>query len=561
MKQPEQSSSNFIRKIIQEDLKSGKHQKIVTRFPPEPNGYLHIGHAKSICLNFTMASENPGGVCHLRFDDTNPAKEEQEFVDSIIRDVKWLGFDWGDNLFYSSDYFETLYQFALQFIREGKAFVCDQTFEQMQQFRGSLTEPGKESPFRNRTVEENLTLFEKMRQGEFEKGEKTLRLKIDMASPIPNLRDPVIYRILKAKHHRTGDKWKIYPMYDYTHCISDYIEGITHSLCTLEFEDHRPLYDWILNALNLPNPLPRQIEFAKLDLNYTVLSKRNLRRFVEEGHVNGWDDPRMPTISGLRRRGFSARGIRNFCERIGVAKKNGTIDLSILDDSIRADLEISSSRVLAILKPLKVVITNFPSDEILWIEVKNHPKDEAFGKRKIPFSNTLYIEQDDFLENPSNKFFRLSPGGKVRLRYGFVIQCEEVIKDSAGNITELRCTYDEETFAGKTPEGQKKVKGIIHWVCAKKSFQAEVRLYDRLFAMENPMANKEVDVTSLINKNSLEIITNAQLEPSLKMARPEQSFQFERLGYFCVDNKDFKDGTPIFNRTVTLRDSWAKEVK
>jgi len=545
--------SNFIKHIIEEDISNNKNDgKVQTRFPPEPNGYLHIGHAKSICLNFGIASEYKG-LCNLRFDDTNPSKEESEYVHSIIEDVRWLGFDWADRQYYTSDYFETLYEYAVQLIKDGKAFVCDLTADEIREHRGTLTEPGKESPFRNRPVEENIELFERMKNGEFEDGSKTLRAKIDMTSGNINMRDPVFYRIQRAAHHRTGDKWCLYPMYDYAHCISDSIEGITHSLCTLEFEDHRPLYDWFLNELGVFHP--QQIEFARLNITYTVLSKRKLLRLVEEGHVNGWDDPRMPTISGLRRRGYTPESIRNFCDRIGVAKAESTVDVALLEYCIREDLNKSAMRVMSVLNPLKVVITNYPENQTDELDAVNNPEDTEAGTRKVPFSKVLYIEKDDFMEDPPKKFYRLAPGREVRLRYAYFITCTDVIKDAqSGEVTELHCTYDPETKGGDSPDGRK-VKATLHWVSAKHALDAEVRLYNNLFTSENPETGD--DLTCFINPDSLQVLTSCKVEPGQANASPGSRLQFERLGYFCVDPDSSPDQL-VFNRTVTLRDSWAK---
>ena len=551
-------SLDFIREIVTNDLDSGKHVSTVTRFPPEPNGYIHIGHAKSICLNFGISQENEGGVCHLRFDDTNPVKEDVEYVDSIKEDVTWLGFDWGKNLFFASDYFEKLYGFATELIKNGKAFVCDLTLDEIAEHRGTPTRPGKNSPHRDRSPEENLELFERMRCGEFEDGTRVLRAKIDMASPNLHMRDPVLYRIRKTQHHRTGGKWCIYPMYDFTHCLSDSIEGITHSLCTLEFEVHRPLYDWVLDKVSV-DCHPRQIEFARLNLTYTVLSKRKLLTLVEEGHVAGWDDPRMPTVSGLRRRGYTPASIRSFCKTIGLTKFNSLTDVALLEHSIRQDLNETAQRRLAVLRPLKVVITNIEEGKIQELEAVNNPKDPEAGMRPMPFTREIYIERDDFMEDPPKKFFRLGPGREVRLRFAFFITCQEVIKNSAGEVIELHCTYDPETRGGNAPDGRK-VKGTIHWVSATKAFETEVRLYDRLFTEEDP--NKEEDGKTYIdhlNPDSLEVIREAKLEPSLAEAEPGALFQFERLGYFCADSKDSQPGKPVYNRTVTLRDAWAKQ--
>jgi len=548
--------SNFIRDIIEEDLKTGKHKTVITRFPPEPNGYLHIGHAKSICLNFGVARDY-GGRCHLRFDDTNPKKEDPEYVRSIMEDVRWLGFDWGEHLYFASDYFDKMYAYAVELIKMGKAFVCHLSPEEMRRYRGTLTEPGKESPYRNRSVEENLDLFERMKNGEFAEGECVLRAKIDMASPNINMRDPVIYRIVKASHHRTGDKWCIYPTYDFAHCLSDSIEGITHSLCTLEFEDHRPLYDWFLDELKVECH-PQQIEFARLNLNYTVLSKRKLSQLVDEGHVQGWDDPRMPTISGMRRRGYTPESIRDFCDRIGVAKSDNIVDMALLEHCIRDDLNKKAPRFMAVLNPLKVVITNYPEDVVEELTAINNPEDESMGTRKVPFSRVIYIERDDFREDPPRKFFRLAPGREVRLRYAYYITCQEVVKNEQGEIVELRCTYDPATKGGYSPDGRK-VKGTIHWVSAEHAVKAEVRLYDRLFIKPNPAEDekKGISFKEYINPDSLKILKNCLLEPNLAQCKPGDRVQFERLGYFCVD-PDSQENHLIFNRTVTLRDSWAK---
>ncbi len=548
---------NFIRNIITDDLKANKNDgQVMTRFPPEPNGYLHIGHAKSICLNFGLAAEF-GGVCNLRFDDTNPTKEEAEYVESIQEDVRWLGLDWGDRLYYASDYFEQLYEYAAQLIKIGKAYVDDLKAEEIRQYRGTLTEPGKESPYRNRSVDENLDLFERMRTGEFENGSRVLRAKIDMTSGNLNMRDPIIYRVLHAAHHRTGDKWCIYPMYDFAHGQSDSIEGITHSICTLEFEDHRPLYDWFLEELQVFHP--QQIEFARLNLNYTVMSKRKLLQLVEEGHVKGWDDPRLPTISGLRRRGYTPESIRNFCERIGVAKRDSMVDMALLEYSIREDLNRHAPRVLAVLNPLRVVIENYPEEQEEEMEAVNNPEDASMGKRKVPFSRVLYIERDDFREEAPKKFFRLAPGREVRLRYAYYITCVDVVKDDKTNeITELRCTYDPATRGGWAPDGRK-VKGTLHWVSAKHAVKAEVRLYDRLFTKENPTEEKEgADFRACLNPDSLQILKSCYVEPGLAGAKPGSRYQFERQGYFCVDSVDSTEKALVFNRTVTLRDSWAK---
>lgn len=545
-------SSDFIRDIVAADLKSNKHGgRVVTRFPPEPNGHLHIGHAKSICLNFGIAAENKG-VCHLRFDDTNPTKEDVEYVESIKEDVHWLGFDWGDNMFYASDYFEQLYQYAAQLIQEGRAYVDSLSADEMREYRGTLTEPGKESPYRHRSVEENLDLFARMRAGEFDEGTLTLRAKIDMASPNINLRDPVMYRILKAAHHRTGDTWCIYPMYDFAHCVSDAIERITHSICTLEFEDHRPLYDWFLDELRTPDH-PQQIEFARLNLTYTLMSKRKLLALVEGGYVRGWDDPRMPTIAGLHRRGYTPEAIRSFCERIGVAKRNSMVDAAMLEHEIREDLNKRAPRVMAVLRPLKVVIDNYP-ERVEELDAVNNPEDPSMGTRKIPFSRVVYIEQDDFREEAPKKFFRLAPGREVRLRYAYIIKCERVVKDERGEIVELHCTYDPETRSGGSAEGRK-VKATIHWVSAVHAIPAEVRLYDHLFTTPNP--GEAEDFTTVLNPSSLETLTTCRVEPSLAKATPGSRYQFERQGYFCVD-PDSSLGTLVFNRIVSLKDAWVK---
>jgi glutaminyl-tRNA synthetase len=551
--------SNFIRNIINDDLKNNKNEaRVHTRFPPEPNGYLHIGHAKSICLNFGIAKDYEGGICNLRFDDTNPEKEDVEYTDSIQNDVRWLGFNWEDRLYYASDYFEQLYEFAVQLIKDGKAYVDDLSYDEMRALRGTLTEPGKPSPHRERSVEENLDLFKRMRAGEFAAGERILRAKIDMASPNMNMRDPAVYRIKKTVHHKTGDEWCIYPMYDYTHCISDALENITHSLCTLEFEDHRPLYDWFLDHLPVPCH-PQQIEFARLNLNYTVTSKRKLNELVKEKLVSGWDDPRMPTIVGMRRRGYTPEAIRDFCSRIGVTKTDTLIDVSVLENCVRENLDKRTRRVLAVLKPLKVVIENYPENETELLDAPYHPNDPEMGQRQLPFSKEIFIEQDDFMEDPPKKFFRLGPGREVRLRYAYFITCTDVIKNKAGEVIELRCTYDPETKGGNAPDGRK-VKGTMHWVSAEHALNTEVRLYDRLFNDPTPDSNKhEKDWKEFLNVESMTVLENAYLEPSLADAQSEELFQFERTGYFCVDNKDERDGKPIFNRTVTLRDSWAKK--
>ncbi len=546
-------ATHFIKSIIAEDLKNDRYGgRVHTRFPPEPNGYLHIGHAKSICLNFGLA-EAFGGFCNLRMDDTNPVKEEEEYIRSIIEDVRWLGFDWGDRLYYASDYFEQLYAWAEQLIEKGLAYVDDQSAEEIRERRGTLTAPGVESPYRNRSAEENLDLFRRMRAGEFPDGSRVLRAKIDMASGNVNLRDPVMYRVLHASHHRTGDAWCIYPMYDYTHGQSDSLEGITHSICTLEFEDHRPLYDWFLEALEIYRP--QQIEFARLNLTYTVMSKRRLLELVQGGHVGGWDDPRMPTLSGLRRRGYTSEAIRDFCNRIGVAKKESTVDLALLEHCLREDLNRRAPRVMGVLRPLRVVLENYPEGETEELEAVNNPEDAAAGTRKVPFGRVLYIERDDFREDPPKKFFRLAPGREVRLRYAYFIKCVGVVKDEAGEVVELRCTYDPETLGGSAPDGRK-VKATLHWVSAEHAVMAEVRLYDRLFSVPDPAA--EEDWKSAINPESLEVLRDCRLEPRLGDARPGARYQFERLGYFCVDSRDSTSERPVFNRTVTLRDQWAK---
>ncbi len=557
MTSDETQSQDFIRTIIADDLATGRHDHIVTRFPPEPNGYLHIGHAKSICLNFGIAKENEKSRCHLRFDDTNPTKEEQEYVESIKDNVRWLGFDWGKHLYFASDYFGQLYEYAEHLITTGKAYVCDLSAEDTRSYRGTLTEPGKNSPYRDRPVAENLDLFRRMRAGEFPDGARVLRAKIDMASGNINMRDPVLYRILHASHHRTGDTWCIYPMYDYTHPISDALEGITHSLCTLEFADHRPLYDWTLD--NLPVPChPRQIEFARLNLSYTVVSKRKLLQLVNEGHVSGWDDPRMPTLSGIRRRGYTPAALRSFCDKIGVAKKDSMVDVALLEHCVRDDLNETAIRVMGVLAPLKVVITNYPEDRTENLTAQNHPQKPEMGERHVPFGREVYIEREDFMEEPAKKFFRLAPGREVRLRYAYFIKCEKVIKNQAtGEIIELHCTYDPETLGGSAPDGRK-VKGTIHWVSAAHGVPAEVRLYDRLFTEENPDAG-EADFKTFVNPESLLVLKDCLVEPSLANAEPGSHYQFERQGYFCVDSKDSKDGRPVFNRTVTLRDTWEKE--
>lgn len=544
---------NFIRNIIAEDLKNNKHGgKVVTRFPPEPNGYLHIGHAKSITLNFSLAQENRGR-CHLRFDDTNPSKEDVEYTESIQRDIKWLGFDWGDHLYYASDYFEQLYQYAETLIKAGKAYVCDLSPDEMRAYRGTLTTPGKNSPYRDRTVDENLDLFRRMRVGEFPDGSRVLRAKIDMASPNLNMRDPAVYRILRSTHHRTGDQWCIYPMYDFAHPLSDAIEEITHSICTLEFEDHRPLYDWFIEQLPVPAQ-PQQIEFARLNLTYTMMSKRKLLQLVKKGIVRGWDDPRMPTLAGFRRLGYTPEAIRDFCERIGVAKSNSVVDLALLEHCLREDLNKRAPRRMAVLRPLKVVLENYLEGQVEELEAINNPEDPAMGTRQVPFSKVLYIEEEDFREDPPKKFYRLAPGREVRLRYGYFIKCTAVIKDENGKIVELRCTYDPETRGGSAPDGRQ-VKATLHWVSAAHALPAEIRLYDHLFTDPDPGAVENFQ--ACLNPKSLEVLTASYVEPSLEGATPESKYQFERQGYFCVDPDSTRDRL-VFNRTVSLRDTWAK---
>ena len=545
-------SLDFIRAIVEEDLRAGKYQEIVTRFPPEPNGYLHIGHAKAICTDFGIAKQY-GGRCHLRFDDTNPTKEDVEYVDSIQEDVRWLGFDWGKHLYYASDYFQQLHDYAVMLINAGKAYVDDSSAEEIRQMRGTLTEPGKESPYRSRSVEENLDLFARMKNGEFEDGSRVLRAKIDMASPNIVMRDPTLYRIRKFSHHRTGDAWRIYPMYDFTHCLSDMIEGVTHSICTLEFENNRELYDWVLD--NLPVPChPHQYEFARLNLTYTMMSKRKLLQLVQEKLVSGWDDPRMPTLCGLRRRGYTPEAIRNFCDLIGLAKRNSIVDVAMLEFSIREELNRTAPRVMAVLNPLKVVIDNFPDDAVEEVEAINNPEDETMGKRSVPFSKVLYIERDDFREDPPKKFFRLSPGREVRLRYAYYITCASVVKDAQGDIVELHCTYDPATKGGWSSDGRK-VQSTIHWVSAQHALDAEARLYDRLFNVPDPAAAE--DFRACLNPESLTVLTGCKVEPSVANAPSGSRYQFERQGYFCVDS-DSAAGKPVFNRTVSLKDSWAK---
>ena len=555
--------ANFIRNIIANDLQENKNNgRVHTRFPPEPNGYLHIGHAKSICLNFGIAREHEGGLCNLRFDDSNPEKESLEYVEAIKEDVRWLGFDWQDRLFFASDYYQQLYDYAVFLINAGKAYVESLSPDEIREYRGTLTSPGKESPNRNRSIEENLELFEKMRAGKFADGKYILRAKIDMASPNMNLRDPAIYRIKRSHHYRTGDEWCIYPMYDFTHGISDALEGITHSLCTLEFEDHRPLYDWFLEQLPI-SCHPQQIEFSRLNLNYTVTSKRKLNELVTGGYVDGWDDPRMLTITGMRRRGYTAAAIRDFCERIGVTKNDTVLDMSVLENCVREDLDKTTRRVMGVLKPLRVVIENYPEDQTEnqseELDAPYHPNDPDMGSRKVPFSKVIYIERDDFMEEPPRKFFRLGPGREVRLRYAYFITCNDFIKDENGNVIELRCTYDPLTKGGNAPDGRK-VKGTIHWVSAEHALEAEVRVYDRLFNNPEPDSNKhDKDWKEFLNPDSREILNNAKLEPSLATATAGDQFQFERLGYFNIDTKDSSAGKPVFNRTITLRDSWVKK--
>ncbi|MEW5894905.1 MAG: glutamine--tRNA ligase/YqeY domain fusion protein [Candidatus Omnitrophota bacterium] len=556
MDQEPNRRADFIRQIVADDVAAGKNGGMaVTRFPPEPNGYLHLGHAKSICLNFGIALEF-GGRCHLRFDDTNPTKEEQEYIDSIKEDVRWLGFDWGKHEYYASDYFDRLYEWAVKLINDGKAYVDDLTMEQIREYRGTLTRPGSNSPFRNRSVDENLDLFRRMKDGEFKDGEKVLRAKIDMSSPNLNMRDPVMYRILHASHHRTGDKWCIYPMYDYAHGQSDSIEGITHSICTLEFENHKPLYNWFIEQLGIfPS---HQYEFARLNLTYTVLSKRKLLDLVNSGVVDGWDDPRMPTVSGIRRRGYTPEAVRNFCEKVGVARVDCTNEVALLEHCLREDLNKKALRVMGVLDPLKVTIINYPQDQTEEMEAVNNPEDETAGRRKVPFSRELYIERDDFMENPSKKFFRLQPGGEVRLRYAYFITCKEIVKNDKGEVVELRCTYDPQTRGGDSPDGRK-VKGTIHWVSANHAVKAEVRLYDRLFLKENPNDVEEGhDFKEYLNPDSLKILKDCYVEPSLKNAAARVPYQFERKGYFCLDSKEASSGRLVFNRTVTLKDSWEK---
>ena len=556
------TSADFIRSIIAEDLKTGKYGgRVATRFPPEPNGYLHIGHAKSICLNFGVAAEHPGGVCHLRFDDTNPTREDVEFVDSIQADVRWLGFDWQDHLYYASDYFEQLYALAEQLIRNGLAYIDSLTAEEIRGYRGTLTEPGRNSPYRDRSVEENLDLFQRMRAGEFEDGRHVLRAKIDMASPNMNLRDPTLYRIRRVPHQRTGDAWCIYPMYDFAHGLSDSLEKVTHSLCTLEFEDHRPLYDWFLDSLDVYHP--QQIEFARLNLTHTVLSKRKLRNLVEQGGVSGWDDPRMPTLSGLRRRGYTARSIRTFCDRVGVAKRDTVVEVALLEHCLREDLNQHAPRVMGVLRPLKLIIDNYPEGQTEEFEAVNNPEDPSMGTRLIPFSRELYIEEDDFRLDPPSKFYRLAPGREVRLRYAYLVTCVDVVKDAqTGDVVEVHCTYDPDSRGGTAPDGRR-VRGTLHWVSQADSVAAEVRLYDHLFSQPNPDEEPDQDsggedFPAGLNPNSLEILEQCRVEPGLANATPGNIYQFERQGYFVVDNTDSKPGVPVFNRAVSLRDTWAR---
>ena len=550
---------DFIRTIVRDDLQANKNGgRIATRFPPEPNGYLHIGHAKSICLNFGVAAEF-GGTCNLRFDDTNPAKEEVEYVEAIQEDVRWLGFDWGDRMYFASDYFDRLYNYAVQLIRDGKAYVDSLSAEEIREFRGTLTEPGKESPYRNRSIEENLDLFERMRAGKFEDGTHVLRAKIDMASPNLNMRDPTLYRIRRAEHHRTGSKWCIYPMYDFAHSLSDSIEGITHSICTLEFEDHRPLYDWFQESLPVEFR-SRQFEFARLNLNYTVMSKRKLLTLVQDGRVRGWDDPRMPTIFGLRRRGYTPESIRSFCDRIGVAKRDNIVDVALLEHSLREDLNRRAPRVMGVLHPMKLVIDDYPEDQVEELQAINNPEDPSVGTRLVPFSRELYIEREDFMESPPKKFYRMAPGRTVRLRYAYLVTCTNIVKNENGEIVEIHCKYHPDSLTGES-SGVPKAKATLHWVSAKHSLPAEVRLYDRLFSKEDPENESEgKDFKSCLNPNSLEVVRSCRIEPTLSETKPGDRYQFERLGYFCVD-KDSRPGSLVFNRTVTLRDAWAKIVR
>ena len=553
---PELVPSNFIRNIIDADIESGKHQRVITRFPPEPNGYLHIGHAKSICLNFGIAQDYPEATCHLRFDDTNPGKEKSEYIDAIKEDVRWLGFDWADNLHHTSDYFEQLYAYAVQLIKNDKAYVDSLSAEDIRLYRGNLTEAGKDSPYRNRSVDENLDLLERMKNGEFAEGEHLLRAKIDMAAPNINMRDPAIYRIKNMSHPMTGDTWHIYPMYDFAHCVSDAIESITHSLCTLEFEDHRPLYDWFLDELKTPAH-PQQIEFSRLNLDYTVMSKRKLHEMVEGGYVNGWNDPRLPTLSGMRRRGYTPNAIRDFCSRIGVTKKDNIVEMSVLENSLREDLDANATRALAVLDPIKLIIDNYPDDQEEMLNGVNHPKKPELGTRDIPFSKELYIERSDYMEDAPKKFFRLTEGREVRLRFAYYVTCTRVVKDDSGKVAEVHCTYDPQTRGGKSEDGRK-VKGTIHWVSAKHAVKAKIRQYDRLFTVPDPASEKDRDFKEFINNDSVSVLTDCQLEASLLRAGA-QAYQFERQGYFCLDNVDSQAGALVFNRIVTLRDSWAKK--
>ncbi|MEJ2367916.1 MAG: glutamine--tRNA ligase/YqeY domain fusion protein [Acidobacteriota bacterium] len=549
------ANRDFIRDIVVEDRREGRTEEIHTRFPPEPNGFLHIGHAKSICLNFGVAEES-GGVCNLRFDDTNPTKEEQLYVDAIRRDVRWLGWDWGDREYFASDYFDRLYEWAVHLVKEGKAYVCDLSAGEIREYRGTLTTPGKESPFRGRSVEENLDLLDRMRQGEFADGEKTLRAKIDMSHPNLNMRDPVMYRILHASHHRTGDKWCIYPMYDFAHGQSDAVEGITHSICTLEFEDHRPLYEWFLENIGVPHK-PKQLEFARLNMTYTILSKRKLRELVERGYVSGWDDPRMPTLAGLRRRGYTPEAIRAFCDKIGVSKTNSVVDVALLEECLRDDLNRRCERRMAVLRPLKLILDNYPQDREETFELVNNPEDPSAGTRKVPFSKVVYIERDDFMEDPPRKFFRLAPGREVRLRGAYLVTCTDVEKDASGEVTALHCRMDPDSQGGDAPDGRR-VKATLHWVSAQHAVRAEVRLYDRLFKSPAPDVFPEgADYKTNLNDNSLEVLQDCMLEPSLAGSKPGERWQFERLGYFCTD-QDSVPHKPVFNRTITLKDTWAK---
>ena len=556
MNNQDNNSVDFIRSIVREDLASGKHDQIVTRFPPEPNGHLHIGHATSVCLNFGIGKEAANGYCNLRFDDTNPSRESNAFVEAIKRDIRWLGFDWGDKEFYASDYFQQLYEYAVKLVVSGKAYVDSQSPDEIRESRGTLKEPGQNSPYRDRSIEDNLDLFSRMKSGEFEEASHVLRAKIDMSSPNLNLRDPVMYRILRSHHHQTGTEWPIYPMYDFAHGLSDSIEGVTHSLCTMEYEDHRPLYDWFLDQLGVfPS---RQIEFGKVLLSHTILSKRNLLRLVESGHVDGWDDPRMPTLSGMKRLGFTPESIRDFCGRVGITRRSNVADIALLEHCLREDLNKRAERRMAVLNPLKIIITNYPENEVEYLAAVNNPEDMSAGSREIPFSRELYIEREDFMEDPPRKFFRLAPGREIRLRYGFFIKCENVIKDpDTGEISELQCTYDPDTRGGFAPDGRK-VRATIHWVSARHALPSEVRLYDRLCSDPNPDIASAQELETVLNPHSLDVIKEAMLEPSLKTACPGEKYQFERLGYFCADSENSKPGAPVFNRTVTLRDTWAR---